>query len=182
MTNDEVKKLILDECVTRGDFTLSSGMKSDVFVDLNKIVHRDDFRKWFAIAFWDTEAYRLANISSSFTKLIGPPRGANPLISALIDPIDEDGDYDFAEPYVNFQQPRDANHYIIIEDVITTGNSIKLYLDRHGIDKNKILGVICVVDREIDALNPIFPPGESPTRDKYSRFHSFFTLKEILDG
>ena len=151
--NDEsLVNRVSRECVLHGEFTLKSGQKSDVYIDLRRLWQRPEL-------LWDVakeiqRKYIDGHHTTRDTVLVGVPMGALPLVSVLsvmtgipmIVIRKEAKDHGTGK---RIEGPVDPNKkYVIIEDVITTGGSVREVCDvlvSEGI--TTISQVITMVDR-----------------------------------
>ena len=167
-------KLIREMCLKEGDFTLSHGGKSKYYFDSKQLTLNpywmDQIKEKFlydhtALAFQSHPQY-----------IGGPATSAVPIISSLISSaywffgfyVDKNGNI---EGYA----PSKGNRVVLVEDVITTGDStrktIKVVEDLGASVKD----ILCILDRqEYDAV-------ERLTEDGY-KVMSIFTLEELLNG
>jgi len=151
MSKDLVTRLWQYEIVKRGSFILKSGEKSDIYVDLKKLVSMPCLLKDVC-----KEISNLFFTSSNQHNLIvsGVPMGGIALsigISLLFnipsifirDKVKDHGTQKRIEG-----DPDPSRELILIEDVITTGSSVENVLNilkEEGLTVSKI---VCVIDRQ----------------------------------
>jgi len=155
-----------------GDFTLKSGQKSKIYIDLREIVSYPKILSTIAELMWQK--------ASSLNKdvLCGVPYTALPIATAMSVTHDipmlvqrkEVKDYG-TKKRIEGKITR-GETCLIIEDVVTTGGSVvttKDYLQEEGL---KVSDVIVVVNREQGALENL--------QKQQLNLHYLTTLSEIL--
>ena len=135
----------LSQFIKRGDFTLKSGEKSDIYINLKEIISDPPLLKEIC-----QELYKLIDYCDF---ICGVPYAGIPIASFLSCHYDipmlmmrkEIKDYGMKNPIEgNYKK---GNDVILIEDVITTGGSVKeaiKVIESQGLN---VVKVICIVNR-----------------------------------
>ena len=168
-----LRNLIIEECLKRGDFTLSSGGKSDYLIDLRQI------------SMSSTGAYLIGKTIYNYTKNMefdaigGPAMGAIPLVTATVyrywrrERRVKEGFWTRSGQVIEGRVIR-THKVLVIEDVCTTGASVeRTVLALQDLVGCKIVGVIALVDREEGARERFQEMG--------IMFDSIFKAKDLLD-
>ena len=127
--------LLKETCLLRGDFTLSSGKKSDIYFDIRRAALHPDLLLEIVARF---EELMTKHSLEHVTRIGGPSSGADTLVAALLSyvsffrrPVDYRGFLVRKEPKVHGTSrliegfvPRLHDRALILEDVATTGKSI----------------------------------------------------------
>jgi len=153
-TTDELVRLLLDSGAVRfGDFTLTSGEKSDVYVDVK--------RAWTEPGRLDRLAAALAARAGTEERLAGMELGAVPLVVAVA--------LRTGRPYVvlrkaakehGTRQPFEGevppgSRVLLIEDVTTTGGSTVRSVEIVRAAGARVDRALVVVDREAGAAETL---------------------------
>ena len=172
-SRDELVRLLLDSGAVRfGDFTLASGEKSDVYIDVKKAWTRPDRLSTLARA--------LAARAGSEPRLAGMELGAVPLVVAVA--------LATGRPYAvlrkapkehGTRQPFEGEigqgeHVLLIEDVTTTGGSSVRSLEIVRTAGGRVDRVLAVVDREAGAAERLAAAG--------ARLETLLTMAELRGG
>jgi len=161
---NQVKEFVLRECIKVGDFILSSGQKSDYYIDCTPLVTHVMLRSALAKALNAMAMHSLSN------------KKTHPVISYL---GMETRGIPFAMLAANhggvmfgILRKKEKNHGImrviehtdkfvnavLFEDIITTGNTIKISLEKAK-DRLRVYSIICIANRndlkDIDGV-PIY--------------------------
>ena len=167
-------KLIKKMCLKEGDFTLSHGGKSKYYFDSKQLTLNPYWMDLIKGKFLYNSGGALAFQSAPY-HIGGPATSAVPIISSLISSaywffgfyVDKDGSI---EGYA----PAKGNRVVIVEDVITTGDSTRNTIKAVEDLGAEITDIMCILDRQ--EYNAV----EKLTEDGY-RVMSIFTLEELLD-
>ena len=156
-----LKDMLRRKSVRFGDFTLASGAKSDVYVDCKPttcdphampVIGRLFLRR-FEEKGWKPEA------------IGGPTIGAEPLAFAIARESLETGTPLYAfivrkerkahgmQKIVEGLEPLEGRKVVILEDVCTTGESTAVAMENAQSVGLKILGAMCLLDREMGAAS-----------------------------
>jgi orotate phosphoribosyltransferase len=170
---DEVHDMLRDEYVLMGDFVLSSGQRSNVYIDVKSattehrfMTHLLPLLDGYCNPFVDD-----ANCERHQVVLVGLESGAIPLLTGLQIKYGwaiawvrkHQKDYGLKNNLIGFLDSEDK--IIIIEDVLNTGAGIGRVAGVVGIDR--VLGVVCVVNRSDlgDRINITDRSGETKVVD-----------------
>jgi orotate phosphoribosyltransferase len=177
-----LRKMIIEDCLKRGDFTLSSGRKSDYFVDLSQIYVRGNG----AYLIGKTIYYHTKDME--FDAIGGPAMGAIPLVAATVvrywrrERRIKEGFYvrsaknaDSVRSYQSVEGRITRNHkVIVIEDVCTTGASAALAMQAlRELVGCVVVRVVALVDREEGARELFQTMG--------IKFDAIFKARKLLD-
>lgn len=169
-SREELVRLLLDSGAVRfGDFTLASGAKSDVYVDVK--------RAWPDPARLDALARALAAHAGSEDRLAGMELGAVPLVVALA--------LRLGRPYAILRKaPKEhgtrqlfegeipaGSRVLLVEDVTTTGGSVLKSVDI-------VRGAGAVVDRALVVLDREEGAAER-LREAGVRLEALLTFSEL---
>src|SRR3990167_8394862 len=164
-------KLYQIEAIQFGEFTLKSGQLSPIYINLRKIISYPAILRETAAMMWDTIR------DCHFDLICGVPYTALPIAACL------SLDYDLPmiirrkekKEYGTKQMIEGVftrgQRCLIVEDVVTTGSSIidtAAELEKEGL---KVVDTIALIDRQETGRDNL---------SKQYRFHSIFTLTEIL--
>lgn len=146
-----LRKRIVTECMKKGDFTLSSGKKSDTYLDIRKLSFDKDGLLNMVKLLYEI----MISENLYFDSIGGPAIGSIPIVAGLLaqDNFIQKG-YTTRSLNKNHGTKKlvegtITKNTVIIEDVITTGNSIldTVNLIRKENKNNRIGAILCVVDR-----------------------------------
>lgn len=131
--------------ILKGDFTLKNGEKADHYIDCRKLFNYPDLIKYLAIEF--------SNLMPPCDKIVGIPDGATPLATAIsleksipLLLIKKQQKNYGTQKQIEGVYKRDDS-VVIIEDVVTTGSSIKTFSDILLNNKLIILDKYCIINR-----------------------------------
>lgn len=153
-------KLLKDNNVIKfGDFTLSSGKKSDYYIDMKKAITNPEILK--------TVAKLISNmiINDSINKIAGPALGAVPIATAISLESEKDllmirkekkgyGTSKLIEGELN-----NNDNVIVVEDVTTTGNSLLKAIKTIENKGGNVKRAFVIVDRENGAITSFAKEG-----------------------
>jgi len=168
-----LRNLIIEDCLKIGDFTLSSGRKSDYFIDLSKIYVRGDG----AYLIGKTIYHHIKDMT--FNSIGGPAMGAVPLVAATVvhywrrQHKIKEGFY--IRQDLGIEGRITCMHKaIVVEDVCTTGASAALAVKvAQEVVRCEVVQVLALVDREEGARERFQEIG--------IKFDSIFKAKKLLD-
>jgi orotate phosphoribosyltransferase len=178
---DSVLKAIKSLCYEKKEFTLSSGKKSDFYIDLRRISFDGEYLYLIGKLLYG-EIKKTEGLK--FSVIAGVPVGGIPLISAMLDasfldkkPLKsvvirkekkEYGKGNLIEP-VQFLS--EGSNILIIEDVVTSGGSIMKAVKNAREEGYEITDAVCVVDRQ--------EGGREFLEENGIKLHSVFTKSDI---
>lgn len=161
-----IKNLLVNNNIVKyGDFTLSAGLKSNVYYNFKNLISKPDLLKFFATKIFE----KIKNLNIDYKNCIisGVPLGALPLATTLsvlysiplIMCRTENKKYGMQ----NIIEGETNNKpCIVIEDVISSGNSVKNYCD-HLVNNNvQVLAVFCILNRNtINKVDGVYFNGNN---------------------
>ena len=172
--------LILEKSYREGDFTLSSGLKSNFYIDLKPTILHPVGAK----AIGELTANWIISEKLNFDGVGGLTLGADPIVMAvslgalekgIVLPASmirkepkKHGTSRFIEGIENFKP---GSNFLVVEDVVTTGASAKKAIEILRAEGFKVSHVLTIVDREAG--------GTAEFKNLDVEFHSFFTISEI---
>jgi uridine monophosphate synthetase len=160
-------------CIKFGDFTLKSGLKSPIYIDLRRIISYPKLLQQIA------EAYLPILRPLSFDRLAGLPYAAIPIATAvslqgnypMIYPRKEVKTYGTkAEIEGEFHTGETA---LIIDDLATTGGSKFEAIDKLTAVGLVVKDIVVLVDRQSGAKESLEQAGYS--------MHAVLTITQLLD-
>jgi orotate phosphoribosyltransferase len=167
-----VEKLIEVGALKFGNFVLSSGKKSNIYVDIKHACTNPGLLGLMAKAMKE----KIEEAGIEFDKIACVELGGVPLAVAL--------SLETCKPYIIFRkQEKDYgiktdfigeirnNRFVVVEDVTTTGSSALSVVKRVGEEGGEVKAVIVVVDREEGAKEKFIEHG--------LKFISILTLGEL---
>jgi orotate phosphoribosyltransferase len=199
----QVRLYIKNDAYSEGDFTLSSGKKSDFYLEMANVInnclclprlvellHREivqilrDHQPEYARkanwepkpGWWQDSLVGLAGIALGGAQLVSAYTARHPYLNSLTIRIheedwDEDGNSWWGEietsPHIK------KGKVILIDDVLTTGNSLLFAKDLLEHDGFTVYKTFVVVDRQEGGLEKC--------KEKGLEVKSFFTIKDILE-
>lgn len=146
---DKLLKLLKENDVIKfGDFTLSSGKKSDYYVDMKKAITMPEILE--AVAYLITEKIE----NESIDKVAGPALGAVPIATAtsliskkpMLMIRKEKKSYGTSKQIEG--ELLENDNVVIVEDVTTTGGSLLKAINVINENGGKITEAFVIVDRE----------------------------------
>jgi orotate phosphoribosyltransferase len=173
---DELQKNLLEYALRFGDFTLTSGRKSDYYIDGRRTTLRSRGAYLVAKLLLDElQGLRVDAIG-------GPTLGADPVIGAVIALAALEG-----IPLVGFLVRKEPKRHgmqqlvegplqpgmrvVVFDDTVTTGGSLKHAIDQVEAAQCTVVKVFVIVDRQEGA------------RENFGRwgypFQAFFTIAEL---
>lgn len=146
---------IYKECLTYGDYTLSSGKKSDKYFDLRKLTMHKHADRWLGYAFTDLILNNDIHLSTCGS-VGGMETGAIPLAMMLARQWYFDAFYVRKNPKGHGLRNRVEGcwsaPYIVVDDVVTTGTSIRKV--EEAIETCLPAARLCIIDRRTENKNP----------------------------
>jgi len=174
----ELKKYIMDNCVKRGEYTLSSGVKSDTYVDVKKALTHPRY-------LYMISDLMMSSIDKDVNVVAGVEFGALPIVFSCatlsgcfqynslfaVSVRKDEKTYGDKKRIVGLDNIEKGSKVCIVEDVVTTGGTVlrcaKL-LEARGYE---IVQIMSVIDRRMD-------PVRRDQIGKY-KFISLFNLEDI---
>lgn len=161
MANDELKQLLLEKSVRTGEFTLSSGKTSDLYVDCRVTGFDSKGARLIGEAGWAAVREKLEADALQADAIGGMTLGADPIsLSIGVESARQQPD-NFLQVFTvrkeakgygagrriegNFQE---GDSVVVVDDVITTGQSTLKAIDAIEEAGGKILFAFVLVDRE----------------------------------
>ena len=168
-----IKKLYEIGAIQTGEFTLASGLTSQIYIDIRRIISYPSLLKAIADAMWHCLQGAKADL------ICGVPYTALPIATYLSLQHDvpmimvrkEPKTYGTKKSIEGIYKP--GNTCYIIEDLITTGGSILKVADLLEAEKIQIRDVVVLIDRQ--------QGGKENLQARGFCVHAVMTLAEILD-
>lgn len=168
-----VEGLLSMGCVRFGEFTLKSGLKSPIYIDLRQLVSYPGWMTQVAAAY-----IRLLN-ALEFDRIAGLPYAALPIATAIslqgnwpmIYPRKTVKDYGTTAAIEGLYHPGET--IVVIDDLATTGGSKFEAIEKLTKVGLKVKDVVVLIDRESGAKDALAEAGYT--------MHALFTLTELLD-
>ncbi|HEX7361873.1 MAG TPA: orotate phosphoribosyltransferase [Bryobacteraceae bacterium] len=181
--NDELsrlKTLLCAKSVRRGEVTLASGQKSDIYVDGKLTTYSAEAMPLVGRAF----LRKMAALHWAPEAVGGLTLGADPIAFAVAReslefgrPIDafvirKEPKKHGMQRFVEGLDETAGREVVILEDVCTTGGSTAQAIEKALAAHMRIVGAICLVDREMG--------GPALLREKFGiRLEGIFTLADL---
>jgi uridine monophosphate synthetase len=160
-------------CVKFGEFTLKSGLKSPIYIDLRRLVTYPRLLKQVA------SAYLPVLKKLEFDRLAGLPYAAIPIVTAIslqagypvIYPRKEAKDYGTKAEIEGEYQAGET--VVVVDDLTTTGGSKFEGIEKLTRAGLKVRDVVVLIDRQSGAKEALAEAGFS--------LHAVLTISELLD-
>lgn len=148
---DLAKALVTSHCVRFGDFTLKSGKKSPIYIDLRRLVTYPSTMRLVA------REYAKVLRHFQFDRLAGLPYAALPIASAislemnvpLIYPRREAKAYGTKAAIEG--EYKKGDRVVIIDDLVSTGETKVEAIEKLSSAGLEVVGIVVLVDREMGA-------------------------------
>lgn len=160
-------------CIKFGEFTLKSGLKSPIYIDLRQIISKPKLLKRVA------SAYLPVLRSLSFTRIAGLPYAAIPIATA----VSLQGNYPMIYPRKEVKDygtkaEIEGEYHVgetvaVIDDLATTGGSKFEAIEKLTGAGLLVRDVIVLVDRESGAKESLSKAGFD--------LHAVLTINQLLD-
>lgn len=170
-----VEKLFEIQAIKFGDFTLKSGIKSPVYIDLRVIVSYPEVMKQISDMLWQVAL----ESKSDFSVICGVPYTALPIASCIsvshnipmVMRRKEAKSYGTKRLIEGVFSP--GSKCLVIEDVVTSGSSVMETVEALASADLHVTDAIVLLDR--------FQGGKEMLQSKGVKLHSLVTLPEVLD-
>ncbi|WP_462137102.1 orotate phosphoribosyltransferase [Candidatus Mycalebacterium sp.] len=173
---DELRRILLEQSVQFGDFTLASGVKSSLYIDARKTtLHPEGARLAAAIFLEEFIKDKDANAIG------GPTLGADPIVGAVLAFCEKPDIHGFIvrkeEKKHGTQRMVEGNlqkgdRAVIVEDVITTGGSVLRAVGAIRAVGAEVSKIMVVVNRS--GTNKLF-------EDEGIDLFSIFDVSELVE-
>ncbi|MBI1956481.1 MAG: orotate phosphoribosyltransferase [Acidobacteria bacterium] len=177
---ERLKQILCRKSIKRGDFVLSSGKKSNYYMDarLTTLDAEGAYCTGMVIL-------ELLKTLTPYPKAIGGlTLGADPMVAVVAALSHQQGGPPIAgflvrkEPkkhgtqqYIEGYQGQPGDPVVIVDDVCTTGGSTLKAIEQAKAAGFRVIAAICLVDREEGGRQEI---------EKHCPFHAIFTARELL--
>ncbi len=166
-------ELLSAGCIKFGEFTLKSGLKSPIYIDLRQIITHPGLLQRLGAAYLPLLEHL------AFTRLAALPYAAIPIATAIslqggypmIYPRKEAKDYGTKADIEGEYHAGEA--VVVIDDLATTGGSKFEAIDKLTEAGLKVKDVVVLVDRQSGAREALGQAGY--------RLHAVMTINELLD-
>ncbi len=165
--------LLAADCIKFGEFTLKSGLKSPIYIDLRRII---SFPKLLAEI---GEAYLPLLVNLQFARIAGLPYAAIPIATT----VSLQGNYPMIYPRKEVKTygtkaEIEGEYYagetvVVIDDLATTGGSKFEAIEKLTAVGLKVKDVVVLVDRQSGAKESLEQAGYS--------MYAVFTITQLLD-
>jgi orotate phosphoribosyltransferase len=178
--HERLKQILCERSVKRGEFILSSGTKSDYYLDARLTTLHAEGALCTGMA-----VLEVVRKLQPYPKAIGGPTlGADPIvavvaalshqqggpaISAFI--VRKEAKQHGTQQLIEGWRGQPGDPVVIVEDTCTTGASIIKAIEQAKAVGWKVVAAVCLVDRE---------EGGREAIEKHCPFHALFTARELL--
>ncbi len=173
---DDLRRILLEQSVVFGDYTLASGKKSSLYIDARKTTLHPEGARLIATIF-------LAEFSKDkdANAIGGPTLGADPIVGAILSLCERTDVRGFivrkAEKNHGTQKLIEGNlekgdRVVMVEDVVTTGGSVMGAIEAvraAGVEVSKVMAVVSRAES-----SKIFS-------DEGIEFFSIFDVKDLVE-
>ena len=173
LTSDLADSLLEASCIKFGEFTLKSGLKSPIYIDLRQIITYPKLLEKVGAA------YLPLLKELKFNRIAGLPYAAIPIATAIslqggypmIYPRKEVKEYGTRAEIEGEYHPGET--VVVIDDLATTGGSKFEAIEKLTAVGLKVRDVVVLVDRQSGAKESLAAAG--------FRLHAVLTITELLD-
>ena len=173
LTSDLADSLLEASCIKFGEFTLKSGLKSPIYIDLRQIITYPKLLEKVGAA------YLSLLKELKFNRIAGLPYAAIPIATAIslqggypmIYPRKEVKEYGTRAEIEGEYHPGET--VVVIDDLATTGGSKFEAIEKLTAVGLKVRDVVVLVDRQSGAKESLAAAG--------FRLHAVLTITELLD-
>ncbi|HSC34781.1 MAG TPA: orotate phosphoribosyltransferase [Thermodesulfobacteriota bacterium] len=175
---DRLKRILLENSILRGKFTLASGRESDYYIDARLTTLHPEGVSLVADIFLSE-----IKLDPLIVTVGGPTMGADPIVGALLSTSQRE-DYPLRGFLVRKQEKghgtgklmegnlKPGDNTAVVEDVVTSGGSVLTAIDAVRNAGAVVRKVLVIVDREEGARQKLGELGID--------FYSIFTISELL--
>jgi orotate phosphoribosyltransferase len=177
---ERLKEILIEKSIQRGEFILSSGKKSNYYLDARRTTL--DAEGAFCAGMAVLELVR--SLKPQPKAIGGPTLGADPIVAVVAALSHQQG----GPPISGFIVRKEAKQHgtqqliegwrgtlgdpvAIVEDTCTTGGSLLRAMDQAEAAGMKVIAAICLVDRE---------EGGREAIEERCPFYALFTARELL--
>ena len=181
---ERLKQILCEKSVKRGEFILSSGKKSDYYLDARLTTL--DAEGAFCTGMAVLELMR--GLKPQPKAIGGPTLGADPIVAVVAALSQQQAQTSKLPPIAAFIVRKEAKQHgtqqliegwrgqpgdpvVIAEDTCTTGGSLIKAIEQANMAGMKVIAAICLVDREEGGRQAIEP---------HCPFYALFTAHELL--
>lgn len=171
---DKLRRILLEKSVSFGDFTLSSGKKSGIYIDARKTTLNPEGARLAAVIFLDR-----FSTDPEANAIGGPTLGADPIVGAMLALCEKPDIHGFIvrkeEKKHGTQKLIEGNlqkgdRAVMVEDVVTTGGSVMKAVEAARAAGAEVSKVMAIVKRG---------DCEDVFREKGIEFFAIFDAKEL---
>lgn len=177
---ERLKEILCEKSVRRGDFVLSSGKKSDYYLDARRTTLDAEGALCTGMALLEV----LKTLKPYPRAIGGLTLGADPIVAVVAalshqqsgppvagfivrKEVKEHGTQQLIEGWLGAA----GDPVVIVEDTCTTGASASRAIEQAQAAGYHVIAAICLVDRE---------EGGREAIEKHCPFHALFTARELL--
>jgi orotate phosphoribosyltransferase len=177
---ERLKQILCDKSLKRGEFILSSGKKSNYYLDARRTTLDAEGAFYTGMAVLEL----VRNLKPQPKAIGGPTLGADPIVAVVAALSHKQG----GPPISAFIVRKEAKQHgtqqliegwrgapgdpvVMVEDTCTTGGSLLKAVDQAEAAGMKVIAAICLVDREEGGRGAI---------EKRCPFYALFTARELL--
>jgi orotate phosphoribosyltransferase len=177
-----LKEILIEKSVKRGEFILSSGKRSNYYLDARRTTL--DAEGAYCTGMAVLELIRTLNPQPK--AIGGPTLGADPIVAVVAALSHQQGGPPISAFIVRKETKqhgmqrmiegwsgKPGDPVVIVEDTCTTGGSLIRAIEQATAAGMKVIAAICLVDRE---------EGGREAIEKHCPFHALFTARELLTG
>ena len=177
---DGLKQILLEKSIQRGEFVLTSGKKSNYYLDARLTTLDAEGALYSGML-----VLELLKTLKPFPKAIGGlTMGADPIVAVVAALSAQQGGPTISgflvrkEPkkhgtqqYIEGWRGAEGDPVVVVDDVCTTGGSTIKAIEQAGAAGYVVVAAVCLVDRE---------EGGREAIEKLCPFHALFTARELL--
>jgi orotate phosphoribosyltransferase len=181
---ERLKQILCEKSVKRGEFILSSGRKSDYYLDARLTTLDAEGAYYTGMAVLEV----LRGLKPQPKAIGGPTLGAYPIVAVVAALSHQQSQTSKLQPISAFIVRKEAKAHgmqqliegwrgqpgdpvVIAEDTCTTGGSLIRAVEQAEAARMKVIAGICLVDRE---------EGGREAIEKHCPFYALFTARELL--